>query len=141
MIESDSPIYQTLLGTLFTWGMTAAGAGLVVVISGTQVWSVNLDDSFKLRRTIQAALLTLKKLTNLFEGWWMLRTVIQNIVYHNILYLLQYFYDRPTCMYSQSRLAICPGFSVMSRSPGRFTVRPGKYQLCFCLVIQYVGLL
>lgn len=86
MIESDSPIYQTLLGTLFTWGMTAAGAGLVVVISGTQVWSVNLDDSFKLRQTIQAALLTLKKLTNLFEGWWMLRTVIQNIVYHNILY-------------------------------------------------------
>lgn len=60
MIESDSPIYQTLLGTLFTWGMTAAGAGLVVVISGTQVWSVHLDDSFKLRQTIQAALLTLK---------------------------------------------------------------------------------
>lgn len=61
MIESDSPIYQTLLGTLFTWGMTAAGAGLVVVISGTQVWSVNLDDSFKLWQTIQAALLTLKE--------------------------------------------------------------------------------
>lgn len=40
MIESDSPIYQTLLGTLFTWGMTAAGAGLVVVISGTQVLNV-----------------------------------------------------------------------------------------------------
>lgn len=57
MIESDSPIYQTLLGTLFTWGMTAAGAGLVVVISGTQVWSVNLDDSFKLPQTIRVALL------------------------------------------------------------------------------------
>lgn len=84
MIESDSPIYQTLLGTLFTWGMTAAGAGLVVVISGTQVWCVNLDNSFKLRQTIQAALLTQKKLTNSFEEWWMLRTVIQNIVYHNI---------------------------------------------------------
>ncbi|XP_054287495.1 zinc transporter ZIP11-like [Macrosteles quadrilineatus] len=36
MIESDSPIFQTLLGTLFTWGMTAAGAGCVVFISGTQ---------------------------------------------------------------------------------------------------------
>ncbi|XP_046659784.1 zinc transporter ZIP11 isoform X1 [Homalodisca vitripennis] len=36
MIESDSPLFQTLLGTLFTWGMTAAGAALVVVINGTQ---------------------------------------------------------------------------------------------------------
>lgn len=37
MIESNSPFYQTLLGTMFTWGMTAAGAGLVVFINGTQV--------------------------------------------------------------------------------------------------------
>lgn len=48
MIESDSPIYQTLLGTLFTWGMTAAGAGLVVVISGTQVWSIILIQAIHL---------------------------------------------------------------------------------------------
>lgn len=45
MIESNSPIYQTLLGTLFTWGMTAAGAGLVVFISGTQV-IINIYKAF-----------------------------------------------------------------------------------------------
>ncbi|XP_039283883.1 zinc transporter ZIP11 [Nilaparvata lugens] len=36
MIQGYSPIVQTLLGTLFTWGLTAAGAALVIVIRGKQ---------------------------------------------------------------------------------------------------------
>ncbi|KAF4522936.1 hypothetical protein B566_EDAN012631, partial [Ephemera danica] len=36
MIEGYGPITQALLGTLFTWGMTAAGAALVIVFHGTQ---------------------------------------------------------------------------------------------------------
>ncbi|BFZ18012.1 hypothetical protein BsWGS_21050 [Bradybaena similaris] len=36
MLEEAHPILQTLLGTLFTWGMTAAGAALVFVFSSTQ---------------------------------------------------------------------------------------------------------
>lgn len=37
MIENYGPITQAFLGTLFTWGLTAAGAALVVVIRGHQV--------------------------------------------------------------------------------------------------------
>ncbi|XP_053309037.1 zinc transporter ZIP11 [Spea bombifrons] len=36
MIEGVSPVVQSLLGTLFTWGMTAAGAALVFVFSTGQ---------------------------------------------------------------------------------------------------------
>ncbi|XP_044735524.1 zinc transporter ZIP11 isoform X2 [Chrysoperla carnea] len=36
MIEKYGPITQAFLGTLFTWGLTAAGAALVVVIRGHQ---------------------------------------------------------------------------------------------------------
>jgi zinc transporter 11 len=34
MIEGVNPVTQALLGTLFTWGLTAAGAGLVVFLRG-----------------------------------------------------------------------------------------------------------
>uniref|UniRef100_A0A3Q2YZL1 Zinc transporter ZIP11 n=1 Tax=Hippocampus comes TaxID=109280 RepID=A0A3Q2YZL1_HIPCM len=37
MIEGYSPVAQALLGTLFTWGLTAAGAAMVFVFSGRQV--------------------------------------------------------------------------------------------------------
>lgn len=37
MLPQFGPITQTILGTLFTWGLTAAGAGLVVIIHGKQV--------------------------------------------------------------------------------------------------------
>lgn len=37
MIQTLNPIAQATLGTLFTWGMTAAGAAVVVFIHGTQV--------------------------------------------------------------------------------------------------------
>ena len=37
MLRGYSPIVQTLLGTLFTWGATAAGAALVIFIRGKQV--------------------------------------------------------------------------------------------------------
>lgn len=39
MIENRNAIFQTILGTLFTWAMTAIGAGLVVVFDGTKVRS------------------------------------------------------------------------------------------------------
>lgn len=37
MLKDYSPIVQALLGTLFTWALTAAGAALVIVIRGKQV--------------------------------------------------------------------------------------------------------
>lgn len=37
MIEHAGPVLQTILGTLFTWGLTALGAGLVFVFSSGQV--------------------------------------------------------------------------------------------------------
>ncbi|XP_036429236.1 zinc transporter ZIP11-like isoform X2 [Colossoma macropomum] len=36
MLPDHSPVVQALLGTLFTWGLTAAGAALVFVFSGRQ---------------------------------------------------------------------------------------------------------
>ncbi|CAM4706136.1 unnamed protein product [Leuciscus chuanchicus] len=36
MLPGFSPVVQALLGTLFTWGLTAAGAALVFVFSGRQ---------------------------------------------------------------------------------------------------------
>ncbi|XP_068161593.1 zinc transporter ZIP11-like isoform X2 [Antennarius striatus] len=36
MLEGYSPVTQALLGTLFTWGLTAAGASLVFVFSSRQ---------------------------------------------------------------------------------------------------------
>uniref|UniRef100_A0A8C5R5S4 Zinc transporter ZIP11 n=1 Tax=Leptobrachium leishanense TaxID=445787 RepID=A0A8C5R5S4_9ANUR len=36
MIEGASPLLQSLLGTLFTWGLTAAGSALVFVFSSGQ---------------------------------------------------------------------------------------------------------
>ncbi|KAF5888637.1 zinc transporter ZIP11 isoform X1, partial [Clarias magur] len=38
MLADHSPVVQTLLGTLFTWGLTAAGAALVFIFSSTQKW-------------------------------------------------------------------------------------------------------
>ena len=43
MIEGYSPIVQSLLGTIFTWGLTAIGAGLVFVFSSGQVCLVQID--------------------------------------------------------------------------------------------------
>ena len=37
MIETVHPVVQALLGTLFTWGLTAAGAALVFVFQSSQV--------------------------------------------------------------------------------------------------------
>ncbi|XP_059156778.1 zinc transporter ZIP11-like [Physella acuta] len=36
MLENSHPLLQTLLGTLFTWGLTAAGAALVFVFSSAK---------------------------------------------------------------------------------------------------------
>ncbi|XP_020288944.1 zinc transporter ZIP11 isoform X2 [Pseudomyrmex gracilis] len=36
MLKNQPPIVQALLGTLFTWALTAAGAALVIVIRGKQ---------------------------------------------------------------------------------------------------------
>ena len=37
MIPGVSPVTQAFLGTLFTWGLTALGAALALVIRGNQV--------------------------------------------------------------------------------------------------------
>lgn len=43
MLEGYSPVTQALLGTLFTWALTAAGAALVFVFSSRQVSHENHD--------------------------------------------------------------------------------------------------
>lgn len=37
MIVGYGPVTQALLGTLLTWGLTAAGAAMVVFLRGNQV--------------------------------------------------------------------------------------------------------
>ena len=37
MIENVHPVLQAFLGTLFTWGLTAAGSALVFVFNSGQV--------------------------------------------------------------------------------------------------------
>jgi zinc transporter 11 len=37
MIKNCGAILQAFIGTIFTWGVTAAGAGMVVFFQGTQV--------------------------------------------------------------------------------------------------------
>jgi len=43
MLPGYSPEIQTLLGTFFTWGLTAAGAGLVFFLHGAQVSRIFID--------------------------------------------------------------------------------------------------
>lgn len=47
MLEGYSPVTQALLGTLFTWGLTAAGAALVFVFSSRQVIQRKKTDTKK----------------------------------------------------------------------------------------------
>ena len=42
MIDGYHAVVQTLLGTLLTWGLTAAGAALVFVFDGKQVYMANI---------------------------------------------------------------------------------------------------
>lgn len=42
MLQGYSTVFQALLGTFFTWGMTAAGAALVFVFSSGQVSCLDL---------------------------------------------------------------------------------------------------
>ena len=44
MIPNYNPVTQALLGTLFTWGVTALGSALVFVFSSGQVKKRNLDE-------------------------------------------------------------------------------------------------
>ena len=37
MIEGAGPVWQALLGTLLTWGLTAAGSAMVFLFNGGQV--------------------------------------------------------------------------------------------------------
>lgn len=37
MIQGLGPVTQALLGTLFTWGLTALGAAMVIFLHGNQV--------------------------------------------------------------------------------------------------------
>lgn len=45
MLKDHTPTTQALLGTLFTWALTAAGAALVIVIRGKQVSTVAVCSS------------------------------------------------------------------------------------------------
>lgn len=45
MIEGYGAVTQALLGTLLTWGMTAAGAGLVVFLRGNHVRDLKVNSS------------------------------------------------------------------------------------------------
>lgn len=42
MIPNYNPVTQALLGTLFTWGVTAFGSALVFVFNHGQVWNIEL---------------------------------------------------------------------------------------------------
>ncbi|TWW81616.1 Zinc transporter ZIP11 [Takifugu flavidus] len=57
MLEGYSPIIQALIGTLFTWGLTAAGAALVFVFSSHQ-WIVNAWASTVVRAFRKAGIVT-----------------------------------------------------------------------------------
>lgn len=37
MIEGYNAVTQATLGTLFTWGLTAAGSAVVIFVHGTKV--------------------------------------------------------------------------------------------------------
>lgn len=39
MLPEASPVTQALLGTLMTWGLTAAGAAAALLVKGNQVKS------------------------------------------------------------------------------------------------------
>ncbi|KAL0598177.1 Zinc transporter ZIP11 [Plecturocebus cupreus] len=41
MLQGHSFVFQALLGTFFTWGMTAAGAALVFVFSSGQGFTLS----------------------------------------------------------------------------------------------------
>ena len=45
MISGYDPVVQSLLGTLFTWGLTALGAALVFVFSSSQVCLLTLNSA------------------------------------------------------------------------------------------------
>ena len=45
MIKEASPVTQALLGTLMTWGLTAAGAAVAFFMKGDQV--ILTDSTFK----------------------------------------------------------------------------------------------
>ena len=47
MIAGLSPVIQALLGTLLTWGLTAAGAGLVFIFRGGGKASRIITDRYK----------------------------------------------------------------------------------------------
>lgn len=46
MINGYGPVTQALLGTLLTWGLTAAGAGMVVFLRGNQRKSLDMALGF-----------------------------------------------------------------------------------------------
>jgi hypothetical protein len=48
MIRDANPILQAFLGGLFTYGITAVGAALVIFLKGTQVSTVTLGNFFNL---------------------------------------------------------------------------------------------
>lgn len=81
MLEGYSPVSQALLGTLFTWGLTAAGAALVFVFSSRQVIERKQTDTKKPQGFI-ARENTLKKY------WWGVQLMCLASVAAELLLLL-----------------------------------------------------
>lgn len=51
MWRDQHPVLQALLGTLFTWGLTAAGSALVFVFQSGQVWYIAQGKDCQVRLT------------------------------------------------------------------------------------------
>lgn len=76
MLEGYSPMTQALLGTLFTWGLTAAGAALVFIFSSRQVQIISTNSSSHLELLERVWTLTVwnfkldNKIVNILSRLW-----------------------------------------------------------------------
>ena len=77
MIKDASPVTQALLGTLMTWGLTAAGAAVAFFMKGDQVIHMYFmairvvefsNGGYKLERFLPKNQHNQRKLLN-FENW------------------------------------------------------------------------
>jgi len=75
MIEGYEPLTQAILGTLFTWGMTAAGAALVIFFRGTQVI---LNPSY------------IQLLKNFWGQNYLYPSSVKCYIFKNLVFLVQY---------------------------------------------------
>ena len=73
MIKDASPVIQALLGTLLTWGLTAAGAAVAFFIQGKQVSTFKFINACHEHLKIQiygrpVALISVRSICNILES-------------------------------------------------------------------------